>query len=310
VKTRDLKVLHQKGLFKGDLNFMEMMRGHTSLKIGGPADVFAMPQDMTSLRNLLIALKRSRLPFYPLGGGTNLLVRDGGIEGAVISLRFFRRVGVLKEDRKYMYLAVEAGAPLQRLVSLSGEKGLTGIEGLVGIPGTAGGAICGNSGAFGYEMKDVVVSVDVMNAEGEIVSYGAGDLTFGYRSSSILPTSLIIATEIKLGKAKVKEVSAKIEGFLKMKRERQPAWEASAGCVFKNPTGLSAGKLIDDAGCKGMRIGDVEVSSIHANFFINKGRANASDFIRLMQEVSDKVRKKTKIVLEPEIKIIGRDVKR
>lgn len=309
MKNIDLKVLKQKDFFKGELKFNEMMSRHTSLKIGGPADIYAIPQDLTSLRELLVELKRAQLPFYPLGGGTNLLIKDGGIQGAIVSLRFFRRIGILREDGIYIYLNIEAGAPLQRLVSMSAERGLTGIEGLVGIPGTVGGAICGNSGAFGYEMKDVVISADIMNGEGKITTYKAEDLQFRYRSSGVLPTSLIISAEIKLKKAEVNSVSAKIEEFLKTKREKQPIWEVSAGCVFKNPPGLSAGKLIDDAGCKGMRVGDVEVSNVHANFFINKGRAKASDFIKLMQKVSDTVRKKTKIILEPEIKIIGRDVK-
>ncbi len=305
-----MKVLQQKGHFRGELKFKEKMNVHTSLKIGGPADVFAIPQDLLSLRNLLVELNMNKVPFYPLGGGTNLLVKDGGIQGAIISLRLFRRIGVLREDKEHVFLTVEAGTPLQRLVSLSAEKGLTGIEGLVGIPGTVGGAICGNSGAFGYEMKDIVISVDVMNEEGQLTTYKAEELKFGYRSSNIQPTSLIISAEIKLEKSKTNKISAKIEEYLKTKREKQPLWEASAGCVFKNPPGLSAGKLIDDAGCKGMRIGDVEVSNIHANFFINKGRAKASDFIRLMKKVSDMVRDKTEIILEPEIKIIGRDVKR
>ncbi|NWF76513.1 MAG: UDP-N-acetylmuramate dehydrogenase [Nitrospirae bacterium] len=309
MKNIYLKVFKQKDFFKGELKFNEMMSRHTSLKIGGPADIYAVPQDLTSLRELLVELKRAQLPFYPLGGGTNLLIKDGGIQGAIVSLRFFRRIGTLREDGIYIYLNIEAGVPLQRLVSTSAERGLTGVEGLVGIPGTAGGAICGNSGAFGYEMKDVVISADIMNDEGKITTYKAEDLQFRYRSSGVLPTSLIISAEIKLKKAEVNSVSAKIEEFLKIKREKQPIWEVSAGCVFKNPPGLSAGKLIDDAGCKGMRVGDVEVSNVHANFFINKGRAKASDFIKLMQKVSDAVRKKTKIILEPEIKIIGRDVK-
>lgn len=308
MKNIDLKVLKQKDFFKGELKFNEMMSRHTSLKIGGPADIYAIPQDLTSLRELLVELKRAQLPFYPLGGGTNLLIKDGGIQGVIVSLRFFRRIGILREDGIYMYLNIEAGATLQRLVTMSAERGLTGIEGLVGIPGTVGGAICGNSGAFGYEMKDVVISADIMNDKGEITTYKAKDLQFRYRSSGVLPTSLIISAEIKLKKAEVNSVSSKIEEFLKIKREKQPIWEVSAGCVFKNPPGLSAGKLIDDAGCKGMRVGDVEVSNVHANFFINKGRAKASDFIKLMQMVSDTVRKKTKIILEPEIKIIGRDV--
>jgi len=307
VKTQNLKDIFSEGLFEGEVRFMEPMRNHTSLKIGGPADIFAMPQDLSSLKNMHINLKRNQIPFFPFGGGTNILVRDGGIEGTVISLRFFRRTGILSKDNKYMYLFAETGTLLQRLVNFSKENGYSGIEGLAGIPGTIGGAIFGNAGAFGYEMKDVLVSVEVMDIEGRIKKFNAEEINFGYRSSSISQNELILAAEIKLKKDKKEEVSAKVDDFLREKREKQPIMEPSAGCVFKNPPGLSAGKLIDEAGCKGMRIGDAEVSSIHANFFINKGKANASDFIRLMEDVARRVKERFGVVLEPEIKIVGRD---
>jgi UDP-N-acetylmuramate dehydrogenase len=307
VKTQNLKDIFSEGLFEGEVRFMEPMRNHTSLKIGGPADIFAMPQDLSSLKNMHINLKRNQIPFFPFGGGTNILVRDGGIEGTVISLRFFRRTGILSKDNKYMYLFAETGTLLQRLVNFSKENGYSGIEGLAGIPGTIGGAIFGNAGAFGYEMKDVLVSVEVMDIEGRIKKFNAEEINFGYRSSSISQNELILAAEIKLKKDKKEEVSAKVDDFLREKREKQPIMEPSAGCVFKNPPGLSAGKLIDEAGCKGMRIGDAEVSSIHASFFINKGKANASDFIRLMEDVARRVKERFGVVLEPEIKIVGRD---
>ena len=295
-------------LFEGELRFMEPLRNHTSLRIGGPADIFAVPQDLLSLKDIHRALRRNQIPFFPLGGGTNILVRDGGIAGAVITVRSFKKIEALSEDNTYVNFFVEAGTSLQRLVNFARAHGYSGLEGLAGIPGTIAGAICGNSGAFGYEMKDVLVSVEMLDAEGRIRRVEAEGIDFGYRSSSILADELILGAEIKLKKDEKEEVSNKVENFLKMKRERQPIWEPSAGCVFKNPSGLSAGKLIDEAGCKGMRIGDAEVSSIHANFFINKGKANASDFIRLIEEVAGRVQERLGIALEPEIKIIGRDI--
>jgi UDP-N-acetylmuramate dehydrogenase len=307
VETQNLKDIFSEGLFEGEVKFREPMRNHTSLRIGGPADIFAMPQDLSSLKNMHINLRRNKIPFFPLGGGTNILVRDGGIEGAVISLRSLRRTGVLSKDNKYAYLFAEAGTLLQRIVNFSKENGYSGVEGLAGIPGTLGGAIFGNAGAFGYEMKDVLVLVEVMDIEGRIKKFNAEEINFGYRSSSISQNELILGAKIKLKKDEKEEVSAKVDDFLEKKREKQPLWEPSAGCVFKNPAGLSAGKLIDEAGCKGIRIGDVEVSSIHANFFINKGEAKASDFIRLMEEVAHRVKERFGVVLEPEIKIVGRD---
>jgi UDP-N-acetylmuramate dehydrogenase len=301
------KEFFSEGHFEGEVRFMEPMKNHTSLRIGGPADIFVIPQDINSLRNVHVSLKAKQIPFYPLGGGTNILVRDGGIGGCVISFRSLKKVEVLNEDSECMNLFVEPGTPLQRLVNFSRENGYSGIEGLVGIPGSVGGAVCGNAGAFGYEIKDVLISVAVMDIEGNIRRLKTEGIDFGYRSSSISPGALILSAEIKLKKDKMEDVSARVEGFLKKKREKQPISEPSAGCVFKNPPGLSAGRLIDEAGCKGMRIGEVEVSNIHANFLINKGGANASDFIRLMDEVVLRVKERFGVFLEPEIKILGRD---
>jgi len=294
--------------FKGEIRFREPMSSHSSLKIGGPADVFAAPRDLNSLMILRDYLQKGQIPCFPLGGGTNILVRDGGIEGVVISLQFFRRIELLKILEGCVHLNVEAGAPLARLVNYSMEKGYAGIEGLAGIPGTVGGAICGNAGAFGCEIGDVLFSVELMDAKGKIRSQKAGRMKFGYRSSGISPEEVILSARIKLKMDKKEDISERIENFLNIKREKQPLWEPSAGCVFRNPAGLSAGKLIDEAGCKGMRIGDAEVSEVHANFFINKGHAKASDFICLMDKVASKVKRKFDVVLEPEIRIVGRDV--
>jgi UDP-N-acetylmuramate dehydrogenase len=294
-------------LFEGDMKFMEPMSRHTSLKIGGPSDIFAVPENFPSLRRLHDYLRKNTIALFPLGAGTNILVKDGGIEGAVICFNAFRKIEPVGEDGEYAYLSVDAGTFLQRLVMYSKEQGYIGIEGLAGIPGTVGGAICGNAGSFGYEIKDVLVSVDMIRAQGLIQKVRAEDIGFGYRNSGILPTDLLLRAEIKLRKDKKDEVSARFENFLKAKREKQPLWESSAGCVFKNPEGLSAGKLIDEAGCKGMNIGDVAVSNVHANFFINTGKACAADFIRLMHEVAGRVSSTFGITLEPEIRIVGRD---
>jgi UDP-N-acetylmuramate dehydrogenase len=305
VRNQDLSRSIPNG-FKGDALFMEPMKNHTSLRIGGPADIFAVPQDMTSLADLHRTLKKGGVPVFPIGGGTNMLVNDGGIEGCVISLRSFRRIGVLHRNETHVSLVVEAGTPLQSLVHYARENGYAGIEGLAGIPGTVGGAICGNSGSFGYEMKDVLVSIEMMDGAGRVERINAEGIPFGYRRSTILPDTFILNAEITLGIHTKEEVTAKTGQYLSEKRLQQPLWEPSAGCVFKNPSGVAAGKMIDEAGCKGLRIGDAEVSALHANFFINKGHASASDFLRLMEEVSSKVNEKFGVMLEPEIKIVGR----
>lgn len=303
----ELKDITSEILFRGKITYHEPMNRHTSLRIGGPAEIFAVPRDVESLIQLHGYLRSNGVGLYPLGGGTNVLVKDGGIGGAVICIKEFRTIEPVDEYDEYVSLRVGAGTLLQRFVMQAREEGFAGIEGLAGIPGTIGGAISGNAGSFGYEIKDVLVSVEMMDAQGQMQKVRADSIEFGYRKSGIPRDSLILAAEIRLRKDKKEEVSARLEHFLKVKRERQPVWESSAGCVFKNPEGLSAGKLIEEAGCKGMRFGDIVVSSIHANFFINEGNATAGDFIRLMQEVAGRVKTTFGVTLEPEIRIVGRD---
>ncbi len=294
------------GSFSGEVLFGETMKKHTSLKIGGPADIFAFPQEVISLKNMLTTLKKKSIPSMPVGGGTNLLVRDGGIEGVVVSLRDCRRIEIIDEAQDLISLFVESGVPLQKLVSFTKENGFSGMEGLAGIPGSVGGAIAGNAGAYGYSMKSLIVSATVMHPDGRLDKLVAGELGLEYRASKLPVGSIILSANIKLRRDIKEDIAKRMEGFLREKREKQPLSDLSAGCVFKNPEGASAGKLIDEAGCKGMRIGDAEVSSRHANFLINKGNASASDFLKLMDAVRTKVSSVFGVELEPEIKIVGR----
>ncbi len=289
------------------MNFDVPMKDYTSLAIGGPVDVMAAPDDPISMRDLVVFLKKKGSPFLTLGRGTNILVRDGGIDGAVISVSAFRKIEVLKEGIRYADLFVEAGLSLRELVNFCRERGYSGIEGLTGIPGTVGGAICGNAGSFGYEIKDVLVSVAIMDSSGGLGMFRAEGLGFGYRRSDISPKDIVLSANLKLERFEEAEVSKRMEKFLMEKRRNQPLSERSAGCVFRNPDGVQAGRLIDEAGCKGMRVGGIEVSTVHANFFVNRGEGTAVDYMRLMDEVSSIVNKKTGIVLEPEIRVIGRD---
>ena len=307
MKIQEIKDILSGSLFEGEVRFMEPMSSHTSLKIGGPAEIYAVPHDLPSLINLYLNLSKDHIPICPLGSGTNVLVRDGGIEGCVVSLRSFNKIARIKEENDRVLVSADAGVLLQKFLQYAKENGYSGIEGLAGIPGTIGGAIFGNAGAFGYEMKDIVQSVDILDEKGNISRVPSNEISFDYRRSGILPGHLIIGSELVLKKDKVKDVSERAADFLKAKKERQPLWEPSAGCVFKNPEGFAAGKLIDEAECKGLRVGDIEVSNIHANFFVNRGKAKAADFIKLMEVVSYRVKKKSGVVLEPEIWIIGRD---
>jgi UDP-N-acetylmuramate dehydrogenase len=295
-----------KGYYKGKTVFGKTMADLTSLGIGGPADILTSPGDPMSLRNLMVVLREEKIPAFPLGGGTNMLVRDGGMEGVVLSLREFGRIEPLEEKDGSIELFVEAGVFLQRLVNFCKEKGYAGIEGLTGIPGTVGGAICGNAGSFGVEMKDVLVSVAVMNSDGRLDRYAASDLGFGYRTSHIRQDDIVLSANMRLKVDEAQAVSRRTEDFFAEKKGRQPISERSAGCVFRNPEGSSAGELIDRAGCKGLRRGGIQVSEVHANFFINAGGGTASDFVALMEEVSSAVCRTSGLTLEPEIRIVGR----
>jgi UDP-N-acetylmuramate dehydrogenase len=295
-----------KGIYQGETVFDVPMKNYTSLAIGGPADVLVTPEDPLSIRNLLVVLGKKGMPLFTLGGGTNLLVRDKGIEGVVISLRAFNRIEVLEEGNGEAELFVEAGVPWQRLVNFCKDKGYSGIEGLTGIPGTVGGAICGNAGSFGYEAKDTLESVAIMDARGKLDRFKAEGLGFGYRKSDIPQNDMVLSANLRLKREDVETVAKRTEGFFAEKKQKQPIAEKSAGCVFKNHKDVSAGRLLDEAGCKGMRIGGIEVSSIHANFFVNRGGGTASDFLNLMDEVSSLVYKKVGIVFETEIKVVGR----
>jgi UDP-N-acetylmuramate dehydrogenase len=192
------------------------------------------------------------------------------------------------------------------LVNFCKEKGYAGMEGLTGIPGTFGGAICGNAGSYGYEIKNVIQSVVIMYPDGRLDRREAADFGFGYRTSGIKPEDIVLNANIKLYKDDKDAVAGRIQRYLAEKMKTQPISARSAGCVFKNPGGGPAGKLIEEAGCKGMKVGGIEVSSVHANFFVNNGNGTASDYMSLMQAVSLIVKKKNGVVLEPEIKMVGR----
>ncbi len=291
--------------FKGDLIVKEDMSLHTTLRIGGPADIFAIPKDVLSLKYLLMYLSEKGIPVTIIGGGSNILISDHGIDGVVISSQSLTRVEIIERADTFSRLFVESGTPLQSLLNISKQEGLSGLEGLVGIPGSLGGAVKGNAGSFGIEIGDVIESIAVMDLKGNISIIEKEEAKFGYRSSGI-PEGFVLSVIIRLKRDDPQEVSKRMSIHLEEKRERQPISLWSAGCVFKNPEGVSAGRLIDEAGCKGMRRGDIEVNEKHANFFINKGRGNASDFIALMDEVKARVFTSFGIELEPEIRILGK----
>ena len=310
MKITAIRELFDAGLFRGEVIYDEPMSAHTSLKIGGPVDIMAIPEDPLSLKNLLITANSADTPVVVVGSGTNLLVSDSGIRGVAISLASFDRIELTRgSDEDNVLLFVNAGVPLARVINFAKEKGYSGLEALVGIPGSFGGAVCMNAGSFGTEIKDVINSVAVMNSKGELNILEKEKIEFSYRSSDLPEDSIILSANVLLKKDNPDDISERIRDFLKRKKDTQPLGERSAGCVFKNPEGDAAGRLIEAAGCKGMKMGDVEVSAVHANYFINRGRATCREFIELMENVINRVKEQFGITLDSEIKIVGENIK-
>jgi len=302
----EIRELFEKELPGVRVSFGEPMEAHTSLRIGGPAEVFITPHDASTLTRVMELLRRAGFPVFALGGGTNLLVSDAGMDGAVVSLASLRGIETVDEGDDWIVLKAGAGVPLQELVARSKKAGLSGLEGLAGIPGQVGGAIAGNAGSYGVEMKDSLLQVLLIDESGDMKTIDRDDIAFGYRRAGLPQGSVVLAAEVKLLRDSPQAVAGRVEHWVGLKRITQPLGSRSAGCVFKNPPGESAGKLIERASCKGMRIGGIEVSDVHANFFINAGGGSAGDFLRLMETVAGRVKEAFGIILEPEIRIVGR----
>jgi len=276
----------------------EPLAKYTTLRIGGQAEYILFP-DEESLLELLEAIKDRGLVCYVIGGGSNLLISDRGFKGVMLNTKRMNKIAF--EGNK---IRVSSGVMLQWVLAFTAMRNLSGMEGLAGIPGTVGGAIKGNAGSFGYEIKDCLEEVEVITDTLKIKTLKKHDIDFKYRSSG-LPDSWIIKSASFSLKENSEQSFNKIKEFLQKKRQTQPLREKSAGCVFKNPEGQPAGYLIDKAGLKGLTVGDIMVSPVHANYFINLGNGKADDFLKLMDIVREKVYRLFSVELEPEIKILG-----
>ncbi len=297
--------------FKGDIKSDEPLSRHTSYTIGGPADVLAWPVDREDLRLLLQTIKTRNLRYFILGGGTNLLVRDGGFRGVMIALHRMNTIKIEREYRSiggsFVVVYAEAGASLAKLLSFSVEQGLTGLEFAAGIPGTVGGAVCMNAGTSLGEMGDVVESVSLISPEGELSTRSAEEMEFGYRMASIPEGHLVLEVRVVLRRDDKGKIKLRLKELLDARKQRQPWGLPNAGSVFKNPQEESAGMLIESAGLKGRTIGGAQVSEKHANVIVNTGNAKAADVLALMEIVKEKVLEVSGVRLVPEIKIIGED---
>ena len=290
------------------------MAQHTTFRVGGPAESLYEAKDAENLRRVIAFLNREDIPYLVVGRGSNLLVKDEGLEGVVILLRGpLAGMAQAKTDPSVSNLrahdmTVYAGAdlPILDLLFHCRDSGYGGLEFLAGIPGTVGGAVATNAGAFGKEIGDRVKEIDVITAVGEVVARNRSQLKFSYRALHMEKKSVIIGACLKVDTVTGKTVAKRIAGYLKKRKESQPIEYPSAGSVFKNPPNDYAGRLIEHAGLKGKKIGGAMISEKHANYIVNTGDATAKDILELLFLTQEKVRKETGVKLVPEVKVVGR----
>jgi UDP-N-acetylmuramate dehydrogenase len=288
------------GEIRGEVRFKEPLSFHTSLRIGGPADIFVVPQDVDDIRHALMYAEREQLPVAVVGGGNNLLVRDRGIRGVVLKLE-----GCLGRAEFHGEEAIAgAGVSLSALIREAAALNLGGVECLVGIPATIGGALAMNAGTPDGWIGDFVSGVYYLHADGSIGEFkpsGGVD----YRAFHAPPGSVLVGCRLQFQRRPLPEIQKDIKARLKQKKSTQPLALASAGYVWKNPPGDLATRLIEKSGLKGKRLNGAEISSKHPNFIVNRGGASAADIIALMELTRDRVHAHFGVVLETEIRILG-----
>ena len=281
------------------------MARFTTFRVGGPADVLVNIDSAAEISVALRAAKAAGVPVTVIGNGSNLLVRDGGIRGLVV--RISQPMSAI--TREGDTLIVQAGATLPSVAGFAQRNGLDGLAPMAGIPGTLGGAVIMNAGAYGGEMSQVVTRVDaIARSDGKPIRFEGRTLGFAYRHSAMMDANVIVTdVTLRLAPGAPDAIARRTEELLAARREKQPLEYPSAGSTFKRPEGAFAAKLIDDAGLKGLRVGDAQVSEKHAGFIVNLGSATASDILALMDEVKARVRAASGITLEPEVRILGED---
>jgi UDP-N-acetylmuramate dehydrogenase len=286
------------------VRFDEPMRRHTTLKIGGPADAFVEPASVAGVAALARFCVDARLPITVVGGGSNLLVRDGGVRGVVLGTGALRSLALVGPTT----IHASAGVSTGKVLSLALKHDLGGIEFLGGVPGSVGGGMIMNAGTYLGEFKDVTTWVETVRlADGELVRRDNAACGFRYRHSDLPPTELVVACELALRPRPRAEIEAEVKALRKRRAEREPKKVASNGSTFKNPPGEFAGRLIEAAGCKGWHEGDAVCSPVHANWLVNTGRATAAELTRLIARIRAEVSRVHGTTLELEVKIIGED---
>jgi UDP-N-acetylmuramate dehydrogenase len=284
---------------RGEARFNAPLREFTSFRIGGPADALVIPADLEDLSQLVSQARAEKVSIFVLGG-TNLLVQDGGIRGVVVNLSRMNRI---KEEPGAVVYA-EGGVGMPTLLRFAIGRSLAGLEWAAGIPGTVAGCVVMNAGTRLGEMKDAVKAVRVVGRRGEIIDVPASSIRFSYRRA-LLPRGIVAGVWLQLKPASRDKIASIVKDYLRYRKDTQPLALPSAGCVFKNSDRAPAGKLIEEAGLKGLRMGDAQVSEKHANFIVNVGEARAADVLALIKKVGHTVEQRTGVTLELELKIVG-----
>ncbi len=291
-------------LTSGKIDFDCPMSQYTTFRVGGQCEALFKAEDQNELRQLVGYLNKESIPYFTAGRGSNLLIKDRGIDGLVILLK--GNLASIEQDKNNeSTILAGAGLPLVDLLSHCRVSGLSGVEYLAGIPGTVGGAVAMNAGAFGKEFGSRVQELHLISAKGDLKIKNHTQLKFSYRNFNTEKGAIIIRARLKLDKEPNEIVAGSISHYLKKRKQSQPLEYPSAGSVFKNPLNDYAGRLIENAGMKGKKIGGAMISNKHANFIVNTGGASATDILELLHLAQAEVKKATGIELEPEIMILG-----
>jgi UDP-N-acetylmuramate dehydrogenase len=289
----------------GEVLFDEPTKRYTSIGVGGMTDALVFPHGRDELRQVISYLKSSEIPFVPVGNWTNMIVKDGGYRGVIISLQRLSHIARSERNANHVSVDAEAGASLSDIVRLSAIESLTGIEFCAGIPGTVGGAVRMNAGAYGNEIKDIIETINIMNISGEISEFKRNELKFEYRNLELPEGTVIVSASFLLEKGIKENIESRIHDILETRRKKHPLDHRNAGSIFKNPKGIPAGQIIDTLGLKGIQIGGAKISEKHGNFIVNTGHAKASDILSLIKMAQRRVWEEKGIHLEPEVMIIG-----
>ncbi len=280
---------------------MAPLAPHTTFRIGGPADLLLIPRTRAALEAAVIAVRRSGLPLLPLGAGSNLLIGEAGFRGVAVKIGS----GLSPIAVHAGGLAADAGRTLPELMRRARRAGLSGLEFAGGIPGSLGGSLAMNAGAWGHEMSGIADWIVGVNGAGQVLRFAAHDVEWSYRRARFPEPIVILEARLRLAPADPHQIGAREEAWHAERRRTQPLGEASAGCVFRNPPGDYASRLIDTAGLKGERAGGALVSPVHANFIVNTGDATAAEVIRLITRVRNRVREVHGVELELEVELVG-----